>query len=221
MRKIVAFAGSKGAGKSTAFETLRNNYKDVYDVTLAGHLKMVCSKVFNLDEKLFHDQNLKEAPLADPITLQAKEIEDVLILFSLIRDKDYNYDNHIRPHVGKLIETPRQLLQYMGTDVLHPIDSLIHANYVTKNLPKDGLIVITDLRFANEFDFFYNNYKEEFTPYHINNLKAERMAEGDTHPSETDRHKFKHLCTQLDNNGTIYQFKGLIKSKIEELYNAR
>jgi len=219
MRKIVAFAGSKGAGKSTAFEILHGNFRGVHDIALAGHLKLAASEVFNLDQRLFHDQNLKESPLANFITLDSDQIMDVFFKFNLIQDKDFNYDDHVRPHIGKLIETPRKLLQYLGTEVLHPIDPLIHVKYVTKKLPENGLIVITDLRFANEFEYLYDNF-EEFIPYHIENNHAEMAAEGDTHPSETDRHKFKHKCQTLDNNGTIYQFKGLVKKTVQEVYNA-
>tara|TARA_R110000868_G_C10973188_1_gene771535 strand:+ start:73738 stop:74397 length:660 start_codon:yes stop_codon:yes gene_type:complete len=215
-RKIIAFAGSKGAGKSTAFETLNNNYPNVYDVTLAGHLKEVTAEIYNVDMQLFLNPKLKEVDLIDPICLEPNQINK---LFELFEVDDFNYDNHVRPHVGKILETPRQLLQYLGTNVLHPIDPLIHAKYATKHLPKDGLVVITDLRFEDEFNFFYKDYKDEFTPFNINNTAAERAAEDDNHKSETDRHKFKHLCKQLDNNGTIYQFKGLVKSAVTELYN--
>lgn len=220
MRKIIAFAGPKKSGKTTAYQALNAQYSNVHEVALAGHLKSVASKIFNLDSRLFNDQNLKEVDLAEYIELSPKNIEDIFILFGLT-EKEYTYDKHIRPHVGKLIKTPRQLLQYIGTEVLHPIDPLIHAKFMIKNkLPKDGIVVLTDLRFKNEFDFFLENYKNEFVPLHINNNNAEMASADDNHPSEKDRLKFKHECIQIDNNSTLYAFKSLVKKKLEEIYNA-
>lgn len=220
MRKIIAFSGPKTSGKTTAYEALSSQYKGVQEVALAGHLKTVASRVFRLDERLFHDQALKESDLADYVELTPKNIEDIFILFGLT-EKEYSYDNHIRPHIGKVLETPRKLLQYIGTEVLHPIDPLIHAKYLVRHkLPDDGIVVLTDLRFKNEFDFFIRNYNSEFVPFHINNSRAELASADDNHPSEKDRLKFKDVCIPLDNNSTLYAFKRLVKHKLEEVYNA-
>jgi hypothetical protein len=220
MRKIIAFAGPKTSGKTTAMEALGAKYRDVHGLALAGHLKDVCAKIFSLDQKLFHDQNLKEADLAEYVELTPKKIEDIFILFGL-GDNDYNYDEHIRPHIGAILETPRRLLQYIGTEVLHPIDPLIHAKFLVKNLlPESGIVVLTDLRFKNEFEFFKTNYAKEFVPFHINSTRAEMAAAGDKHPSEMQRHEFKADCIQLDNNSTLYAFKDLVRKNLEEVYHA-
>lgn len=219
MRKILGFAGPKSSGKTTAYDIVRENFPEVQEITLALHMKKVCAKVFNFDEVLCHDPKLKEVLLADPISLEKSHIENIFEKFNITKDQ-FTYDDHIRPHVGKLLETPRQVLQYIGTEVLRPIDDLIHVKFATSNLPDNGILVVTDMRFENEFNYFKDNFEGEFYPYHINCTRAELAAEGDTHPSETDRHKFKHLCKSLDNNRSIHAFRTLVKEEVRSLYES-
>lgn len=213
MRKIVAFAGSKQAGKTTAFSTIKNQFTEVHEVTIAGKLKNVVGEVLNIDTKNFHVNELKEVPFEDPITITKEQIEAVITAFNL----EFDYDKHVRPHVGTLIETPRQSLQFFGTNVLHPIDDLVHIKNAVAGMPKRGIVVVTDLRFLQEFEYFRDTHKEEFFPFYIKNNKAELMAEGDTHPSETDLQKFKNQCTLIDNNGSLDAYKLSLVTNLQSI----
>lgn len=213
-RKVIAFAGSKGAGKTTAFEALRQEFKNgLYELTLAGHLKKVCAEAFKIDESEFHDPVLKEAPLEDPIYIEAPQIDLIIRCFGY----EPEYNDHIRPFVGTVVNTRRQLLQFIGTDVLHKVDKLIHVNYAAQSMPKDGLVVITDLRFLNEFDYFNDKHKDEFVPFYIKNHRAELAAEGDTHPSEKQLLLFRDKCEAIDNNSDMVDFQKRVVSRIKEL----
>jgi len=212
-RKIIAFAGSKGSGKTTAFNEILENFPSVTELTFAGKLKTICSEIFNLDQSKLHLQEYKEGDLEDPICLEKDQLTKIVEFFGYKVD----YDAHIRSHIGVMLDTPRQLLQYIGTDMLHRVDPEIHIKSILDQLPEDGLVVITDLRFEQEFDYFNNNFKDEFYPFYIKNNKAELAAECDTHKSETDLRKFKYNCELIDNNFSLSDYKKSVVQGVKDI----
>ncbi len=218
--KVLGFLGIKGSGKTTssdvAKELSKNDGLSVYEVILARKLKSTCSEVFDLDMKYFTDQRFKEVELDNIISLSTENIIKVITAFG----QDYNYDKHVRPHVGKTLHTPRTLLQYIGTDVLHPIDSLIHIKYEFFNIPIGvDVIVLSDLRFENEYEFLLEKYgPRDFVPIYVQNLIAESQASKDAHPSEREFHKFKNKSELLNNNGNLLDLKNNISSLLGKVY---
>lgn len=209
---IIAFCGSKGGGKSTSATILKELFQGpTEELAFAGHLKDVCSKVFSIDMKYFLDPALKEVELDTYIVLSKENIEAVFKLFDII---DYTYDKHVRPHVGQVFDTPRQVLQYIGTEVLHPIDPLIHAKMTLKNKNPNVLTLITDLRFKQEFDFIKD--QPNFIPVYVSNDKAESFAGTDGHKSERELQLFKHECTRLDNNGNLTDLRSNLTNLLKE-----
>lgn len=213
MFKLVAFCGAKESGKSTSAELLKTLVqRATAEVAFAGHLKEVCSRIFNVEMKYFLDPKLKEVELESYIRLTKESIESVFAEFDL---KEYDYDKHVRPHMGMVFDTPRKLLQYIGTDLLHPLDKLIHVNITMKKVDFNVLTLVTDLRFPQEFDAVVE--REDFLPVYVDNKRAEDAAATDSHASEQGWKKFKDRCVRLDNNGTlsdlIENLKALIKEK--------
>ena len=214
---VIAFCGSKGAGKSTSsvlFNTVAR--LETEEIAIAGHLKTSCAEAFLLSMNLFLDPTLKEVELENFIVLDKANIESVLTLFDI---KDFNYNSHVRPHIGRIIRTPRGLLQYIGTEVLHPIDPLIHAKIAIKNKNPNKLTTITDLRFVEEFNFFKTQLGDNFTPVYVKNSKAEIAASVDPHPSERQLALFKNKCYLLDNEHSIDLLKVGITKLIAEVFN--
>lgn len=202
--KIIAFCGAKGAGKSTAATLLRELVPNkIEELALAGHLKNVCSKVFNLNLDLFLNPALKERELEDLVVLTPETLAAVLGQFYV----EGNLEQHIRPHIGRVLDTPRSLLQYIGTEVLHPIDPLIHVKIMARNVSEDKLTVLTDLRFFNEFNYFKETMGDAFLPVYIKNNAAELVALADQHPSERDLEKFKSKCEVIENHGSMAEFR--------------
>ena len=142
-RQIVAFAGSKGSGKTTAFLALKNNLENIHESMLANKLKKSVCEVYGFDFSKLDDITYKENQLDIPIELTRDSLIKVADHFGL----DYSYDTHLRKHTGYTCDTLRHLLQYVGTEVLRGINNDIHIKSVVKDFPKEGLIVITDLRF--------------------------------------------------------------------------
>jgi hypothetical protein len=203
MNGIIAFCGAKGAGKDTSYAVLEEVLPGkVERVALADQLKKVCSKVFDIDMKYFTDPSLKEVDLEEKtIVVDRAQILGVLDGFDLNNGDPLN-DKGLRFHIGKTCTTPRQLLQFVGTDLLHPVDDLIHVKRILDKRDPSKLTVITDLRFETEFNYFFDNLAaSEFTPIYVKNPKAEMIASTDLHPSERQLDIFKNKCHVLMNDG--------------------
>lgn len=212
MAKLVAFCGAKESGKSTSAELFRQAVNAATEeVAFAGHLKKTCAKVFKIDIKYFLDTKLKEAELENYVRLTKEAIEQIFQEFDI---QVFDYDKHIRPHMGQVFDTPRKILQYVGTEVLHPLDKNIHVNITLKKLNPEVITVATDLRFPQEFDALKDN--KDFIPVYVNNKKAEDAAAADTHASEQGWKQFKHLCIELDNNGTMSDLIANVNKFIKE-----
>lgn len=206
---IVAFCGSKGSGKSTSADLFKAFVmKPTEEIAIAGHLKEVCAKIFGISYARFIDPTLKEVELEDYIVLDAANVQAVLKAFFI---EKYDYDNHVRTHIGRVIRTPRALLQYIGTEVLHPIDPLVHVKVALKKKNPDRLTLITDLRFIAEFNYFKENYATGFTPVYVRNPAAELKASVDAHPSERQFEQFKMQCRILDNQGSMDELRVRLK----------
>lgn len=212
MIKLVAFCGAKESGKSTSAELFKSLIsRATEEIAFAGHLKTTCSKVFGVDMKYFLDPKLKEVELPNFIRLTKDLIEQVFAEFEIT---EYDYDKHIRPHMGQVFDTGRRLLQYIGTEVLHPLDKLIHVNITMKKVNPNVITLVTDLRFPQEFDAVYTN--PEFLPVYVDNKRAEDAAAADSHASERGWQQFKDRCVRLDNNGDLSQLTANLKKLIEE-----
>jgi hypothetical protein len=200
--KIIAFSGVRQAGKDTANSALMQKIPNINHLYFAKKLKEVCSNVFDIHLNMFDSPLLKDSPLNDEIYLDEADLMEVIKQFNAIP----NYNAHIRPFIGVMCFTPRELLQVIGTDLLHRIDKDIHIK-VTAASFKDGINTITDMRFVSEFDYLNNNYKDSFYPIYIQNSKAEAIASKDTHTSEVQSKLFKNKCLVIENNKSIEDFQ--------------
>lgn len=212
MKKIFAFCGAKGSGKSTSAELFKSLTEiATREVAFAGHLKDVCSEVFGISMNNFLDPKLKERELNDYINLDRQNIEEVFAKFEI---ESFEYDAHVRKHVGQVFDTPRKLLQYVGTELLHPLDKLIHVNFAMKKVDPSVITLVTDLRFPQEFDAMYG--REDFLPIYVQNTQAELIAAVDNHPSEQGWKVFKDRCLVLDNEGSLSELTDKVKALVKE-----
>lgn len=209
---IIAFCGPKGSGKSTSAEAFQYLYSGpTEELAFAGHLKASCSKVFNVPLENFLKPELKEVEFENYVILHKNTVIDLLNAFDV---KDPDYDKLVRPHVGQVMESPRRLLQYIGTEVLHPIDPLIHAKMTLALKDPNKLSLITDLRFVNEFEYLRQT-RPDFMPVFVKNSIAEYKITHASHKSETEVLLFKHKCLLVDNNSTIPELRKNLEAFIK------
>lgn len=214
MGKIVAFCGSKGSGKSTSAAIFKEvSTSEVEEIAIAGHLKEACAKVWNVSMSQFLDPKLKEVEFMTYIVLGRKDLETLLREFNITA----SVDNYTRPHIGRIIRTPRMLLQYIGTEVLHPIDPLVHIKMAMVKRDKTKTTLITDLRFVAEFRYLKENYDSEFVPVYVQNPYAEVAASVDSHPSERQYIEFIPQCRLLPNMRTLSDLRSDITRLVTEV----
>lgn len=216
MRTILAFTGVKFSGKTTAFNIIKDKYPYVQEIQLAKKLKDECAKVFKIDRPLFDDPKLKEVSLETPIYLTKENVTQIIQAYGVQPD----YDLHVRQHVGMVLESPRRVAQYIGTEVLRTVSEDIHCIGATMDMKPSGLYVVTDMRFPNEYNFFKKNYNSEFFPFHIQNNQAELGGAGDMHPSERQVLETAKNCKKISNNASLSDLQETVLTEVEEVFKS-
>lgn len=215
MKLVIGLMGAKGAGKSTAYQIISKKAES-QEVILAGKLKDVCAEVLDVPRGDFDDPLKKEKDMPWPVFL---ETSTVLSLFA-----QYGYeppfDQHVRPHIGMVLHTPRQIAQYVGTEVLRNYDPDVHIKAAISGVTAP-VGVVTDIRFPNEYQYFADNF-EHFIPIFISNLAAEINADKDSHASEAYRKELAKLAQYtIDNNGTLKKFENAVTILLDNIIGGR
>lgn len=203
-KTIIGLMGSKMSGKSTAASIIKNLISGSTDVAIADKMKVVCSKIFGLNLELLYDQNLKEKPLEKPIKLDLISIGSVLESYDIFMTKrqiDEKFDL-----VNKEILTPRKLVQTIGTDILRKAgDEDLHCRHTP--IQESGVTIVSDIRFDNEFNYFWNMENTKFVGIYIKRPVLE-FTEQDLHASENSLSETSvSRSYTVINNGTLQQFK--------------
>lgn len=191
---IIALVGNKRSGKSSTFNIMKEMCPHIIEITLANKLKNVSSEVFHIAREAFDDKR-KEEVMTDYVRLRPSHIIDVCNAFGI----ENLTEAEINPHVGIVLNTPRQIAQYLGTELLRSFNPDIHCEHAVKDLPATCLCVVTDARFWSEYNYFQKN-SDNFIPIYIDNKKAEEKAKGDNHASERDILDIAKKCLLVVNN---------------------
>ena len=178
MISIIAFAGYKGSGKNTCADFL-----DGQQMSFAYKLKEVCHRAFPLGEK---PKSLKDK---EKRWLHPIEFDDTA---ARIIEEAYNVKISSK-HKGALLESLRQVYQYTGTEVLRDIDSMIHCKHLVF---KEGVNLVTDLRFCNEYCFLKGLGAEM---YYVDR----GLINVDKHASEAEIDYFRDLIPWINNRGSL------------------
>lgn len=190
---IISISGKKLAGKDTFAEFLPNFKRHAF----ADSLKKGCSKAFFLPEKLFHDQKLKEHPFIAPIVLDDYHLNKLADVFC--------FETH--PHyylTGRKVSlrTPRELLQFIGTDLIRKtIDDNFWIDKTVEGLKNETQnCLIADSRFANERKLLKSLGA-------VLVLVKRNVKSGDSHSSENDLGNESDYDYVIENNGTLEELK--------------
>lgn len=208
---VIGLAGVKTSGKSTAANMIRE-FVNAKEVALADKLKNTCAEVFGLERNQFDAQELKEVPFETPIELAVDDILNVLKSFNIkmgLIPFAARYDKLI----GMELETPRKIAQIVGTEILRATGNPdIHCDSVSI---EEGVTIISDLRFPNEFEYFSKKDGIKFIPLHIQRDVAEAEVTEDSHPSEKCVFEFTDKCITINNNGSLSETERQIKQVLD------
>lgn len=143
---IIYFVGKKGSGKSTCSQELINNH-EFQKLSFAKPLKDCIAHLYKIDVKLLDNLEYKEGQLEEPWVWNKEKFQELCEFFSI--DASVVSEDRV-------FNTPREAMQYIGTDILRAIDPNFHIN---KTIPiilnYTGLnfdVCLDDVRFCNEVD---------------------------------------------------------------------
>lgn len=194
--KIIGIVGPRNSGKNTVATLIREFKPNFTEKALADKLKNECSKIFNVPRHYFDDRTLKESRYNRPLVISKVEVSKLCEAYNVFPIADEL--NCFNINGTRIVETPRQLLQICGTDILRSIDINVHCKGLNRELTQDTLI--TDIRFNNEFTFFRNNFRDAVFIY-VNRPHAEELAKNSNHVSETEVLTLKEHCDIILYNG--------------------
>lgn len=212
-RAVVAFTGVKGSGKSTAYGYLKELFPQAQELALARHLKDVCIEVFSLESDSLDNPSKKEVRFDVPINFTEKNVRQILKGF----DVDPDFDTQVRPHIGKLVWSPREVAQYVGTEVMRSVDPFVHCKIADAKIGDTGLFVITDVRFPNEYTYFLDKYGLDFSFYYVYNPIAEAALGKTFHKSESYFQEMAKNAVRIENTGDLPEFRANVAKTFEFL----
>ena len=208
MKTVIGLAGVKTSGKSTVANIIKG-FVEANEAALADKLKNTCASTFGLTREYFDSQDLKEVPFGKPLMVTRTELKKILTAFNIPEDRV----DELRHLEETLLTSPRHIAQFVGTEILRSLGNPdIHCESVEL---LDGVTIISDMRFPNEYEYFSAMADINFIPLYVARNEAESQITPDSHPSETSVFIFKNKCTRLDNNGTLEQLEANIKSALE------
>jgi len=178
---IIAISGRKNSGKSCLASYLED--KGYIKISFATEVKRLASELYNIAKEYFYDQAKKEHVFSSPVYWNKyKAIE----LANLIGEKDWNklYTQDFE------LNTPREILQILGTDVLRKYDPDFHVKSLKKYIEADKNYVLDDVRFKNELTFL-----KSINAFCIFVIRPYYLKDYSNHRSEIDlnRSHFDHI----------------------------
>jgi hypothetical protein len=177
MGKWVAIAGVKYSGKDSFGDFFVQ--KGYTKINFADNLKHLCASVFAKNIDLFYDSKLKEVDFDTPVIVATSHIDAI---------NEWVHKTHTfsveGKHVGKFLKSPREILQYVGTEILRDAYPDYHTEATMLEMAKYHLMICSDIRFPNERDIMDKKAKElkhQFMAFYI----RRPGFLGDSHASET------------------------------------
>lgn len=211
MAKVLGLTGRKGVGKDTAAEVLLDN--GWARLSFADPLKDLCAATFDIKPAKFYNPEFKDVIFTQPIILSSDHADNFMA------GLDTPIYGHAQANLiydafdGKILNTARELLQFIGTDVIRNcVSNTYWIDIAEKKLQnwieRDTKVVFTDVRFPNERDLI-KDYKGIVVK--ITRNKDDKESILDNHISESLEFK---VDTTISNNGTVEELHHLIKEVI-------
>lgn len=200
---ILGLHGPAKAGKDSIADYLIDVHGWGEKISFAGNLKQMCRDIFFLSETDVETQAGKEKLFPQPKTFTQRNLGSVLYWMSRTH-RDFHIPkkaiSQVNSLVGTKLETPRRVLQFIGTDICRELISSYHRDIVANQIEKapDKNYVITDIRFPNEGDFVLDDLKGCV-------IEVVRPTPGQenidrTHPSETAMKEWGRFTDVVNNN---------------------
>lgn len=206
MSKVIGFCGTKGVGKDTAADALLE--EGWARVRFSQALKEITAEAFGIKPLFLEDPAFKDMEFEEKLVLDKKDVDNLLDRLPL-EINELQQQCITTDMIGRVFTTPRELLQYVGTDVVRNQVDVNGWVEIARRKIQDWFsrgvnVVVTDVRFPNEADVV--------TKLGGKLVKINRdTLSDDNHESETQ--ELDHSIT-LQNNDDIYSLHKQVRSLI-------
>lgn len=200
---ILGFSGKALAGKDTAADYLMQTGFWQKKVSFASNLKDLCSEVFVVPKDLFYTQEGKRKKLKNKVVFNDKHLDGIIYWLCKTHKIDKNSVEYNK-FFGQELYTPRDILQFVGTDVIRSYCDGYHVDvvFLNNNINTDN-IIITDVRFMNEVEGVLNNNGFVVRIERIFDKCSSEFNTG--HLSETSLDSFDRWSYILNNPGDLLE----------------
>ncbi len=220
MQIIIGLMGPKGSGKDALADYHIKECGANGKISHAKFLKQLCADVWRLPLDNFFEH--KERKFVQPIKLHGSKIARIA---EIVRDKlplDLvplsQFDNRrigVEKWEGNIFRNPREMLQYVGTELIQSFYKPFHA-YVTylDYKDKDGIWFITDLRFHHEIELATKTFPN-FYPIRI--IGRNEVEDGkEEHLSESEWKQIKPYA-YLENTTNLEDYFNKSKQLFKQI----
>lgn len=140
MGNIIGLCGRMRSGKSELAKIcMKYDYERLY---FALPLKQLCAKILNIDIEELNKLKNNNSEIFFSLT------DDVCKVIS--KETDIPLDVIEKHCLDKVMETVRDMLQYIGTDLIRLYNNTWHVNEIMSMIDPSKNYVIDDVRFPNE-----------------------------------------------------------------------
>lgn len=167
---IIAFAGSKGSGKSTACDILAKHGYQV--INFADPLKMMAVELTGVSLNECYDLEAKER--SRPFLVDYQDVRQLLL-----RNNISTIPKALTEVDGQVFGSLRGVLQWIGTELFREADKNFWINQLLAKIDPKQKYCVGDLRYENEKDAI-----EAAGGMVIRVIRPSLALPKDTHPSE-------------------------------------
>jgi hypothetical protein len=209
MKDIIAITGYAGSMKCQATFIAQSLFPEAKRIDIAKNLKKVLGKVFQIGQDNFYLNHLKDIDFEDPIYLTPELIDSTLRLYGI--EAEYH---DFKKFVGKMIYKPRELMDFMGTEVLQSFDKQIHIKREFLIADKADMYIVSDLKFLHELEYLRENSQTLQVLFMSNDVALQNAALRKS-VSEVEIHKVAKSAIHVDSNGSLESLRFNIEKYIK------
>jgi len=193
MRLIIGLIGAKRAGKDTVGQIALERFGASGTISFARCFKdEIMKEIFKFTAEQI-DGDEKDSFLSKNVPLSTKTVRQIIHkvadLYNRLKNKNVinpysisvsSWDRHV--FVGGK-NTYRDVIKFVATEIIRHICPTWHIEMAFKNVQPQGVYLVTDMRFENEYEHCKKTFGDEFYLVYVKNEVAEEKGK-DNHPSE-------------------------------------
>ncbi len=222
MTTLIGVSGPIGSGKTTFAKMLCDSLGNAAILHFADTLKDACAYAFAIGVENFHDPKLKELTFDCPMIVHESDLKMLEACYRPLYPFEFS-EKVYQKFLGLRFETPRHLLQVVGTDILRDcVNADIHvkAHRRRAQLLGTDYVIVPDVRFVNELDAVDQSY------YIISSqAEAEMVRKSKNHVLHASEWALPYLKQNADipvvNDGTLEDLTLKARVLAQELQRSR